>query len=279
MLTRRGIPWILLVACGVGASGAGIAGTWPGGARTALAALTIAFLLAGRRLLHELRDIARDQVAHPERPLPGGKVTPSRVWRAVLVLGGLSLLAVIAIGSLTLALVYLACVAFLWISLKDFYLGESLPESPGLRVAMHSLVALPLAALAIAAQAPEAVFTAKGLGFALLLYGSAVALSYSRSMEPKAHPAWPNVLATHGPLGAFVLILAAQAAAAWGARLAGAARVLGVFEWALVVLVALAIYRPGFKKFASWFAVVSLLAHAWAGPLILLFKFWAVSSR
>jgi hypothetical protein len=243
----------------------------------------VAALLAARRLLHELRDIARDQIAHPERPLPSARTRPDTIWKWVGGLGALSLALAIALSLMQSApwpaVAVAVCAALLWLSLREFYLGETLPESPAMRTFAHALIAFPLSALAIAAGGPEAVFAQKGLGYALGLYGSAVALSFSRTLDPKAHPAWPTILAVHGRLGAFVFILAASAGSAWGARLAGAARVLGVFEWALVVLSALALLKPSFSRFAGAFGALSFLAHAWAGPLVLLAKSWSLSNR
>src|SRR5579885_1008019 len=169
MLRRLGLPWILLVASGVAASGALRGVPEAGSARVALAALAavaLAALLAARRLLHELRDIARDQVAHPERPLPSGRALPEPLWKWVR---GLAALAFVLALALSLAartawspLSCAACVAFLWLSLREFYLGEILPESPGLRGFAHSAFALPLALFALSAG--SAPFDAKGMG-------------------------------------------------------------------------------------------------------------------
>jgi hypothetical protein len=133
-------------------------------------------------------------------------------------------------------------------------------------------VALPIVALSISVFSPEAILSNKGLGYALLLYGSTVMLALSRALDPKPHPTGPTVASTQGAMGAFVVLLAVSAATAWGARLAAAARVLGIFEWALVVLCAVALAKPDLRRFTGAFGVISFLAHAWAGPLVLLLR-------
>jgi len=223
---------------------------------------------AGLRLMEELKDYKKDQIAHPGRPLPRGLVSPSEALRGVNAMAGLmvglSLIIGLALNPVA-GLLYLGLTAYLWLMYREFYVGESLARSQILYAITHQIVLVPFCLFAVACFAPEAAFLAPSIAYGVTTLGGFFAYEVCRKLDPRAHPILRTYLEVYGAKRSALLVLALLLVGA-----AGAAR-LGVAIWLIPIETALAVGvivwssgRPSLFKAVEALASVSLIAHIWS---------------
>ena len=147
----------------IAAAGVGVGAWWVGGRLTewsVLAAMLAAIALAAfANAVNDLHDVEIDRVAHPDRPLPGGRMTEGEGWQVV---GAAAIVAIVASAASgpVLAGVTLGVLAAMWAYsrwIKQFGLPgnllvagiASLPFLYGGWAAGNPRAALPLLALAV----------------------------------------------------------------------------------------------------------------------------------
>jgi len=221
------------------------------------------------RLMDECKDLDKDRVAHPDRPLPRGLLTPAQVQRAIAIGAALMLawaLVTAWLASPAAGACYLLVTVYLWLMYREFYCGAWLEPRPLLYALSHQLILIPLAFYSILASTPAAQAAATALPFGLLLLGAFFAYEVCRKLDPEAHPVLRTYLRQYGRGRTALLVAATLLVAASGA----AALDLGAFLWpieaALLLSLALLWLRPDAFKIPEAIAGVSLLAHVWALP-------------
>ncbi|HSM34984.1 MAG TPA: UbiA family prenyltransferase [Longimicrobiales bacterium] len=241
-----------------------------------IGAVGVSALLGLLRLMDEVKDLDRDRIAHPERPLPRGVVRPDDARRAIhlgvgALLLGAGLLA--ALRAPVTGALYGVCVAYAALMYREFFLGRVLEARPFTYAATHQVIVLPMYAFATAAAAPADALDPAVLWFGLTGLGASFAFEVCRKLDPHAHPALGTYLSVHGPGRTFAAAAAAVALASF------AAYRIGVHPWvwpaALLLLAVLAGVRARPERFAraeaaaGLFALVQVLAPTLA-------RLWAI---
>jgi 4-hydroxybenzoate polyprenyltransferase len=256
----------LILSAGIAASGQAIAGHWvPTGLVLETVLLIVVFVLL--RLMDEVKDLAKDRIAHPERPLPRGLLTVREVERAIfLLMGALFLTAAgLASAGATLAGVLLAVsLVYLWLMYREFYIGKSLARQPFLYAATHQVIILPLYAIPSAIHSPGLIFDRRLLVYLFSNLFASFLYEVGRKLDPEAHPILGTYRSMYGTATTFSFMIMLVALAAWVVS-NGAARVL---LWTVDALVLLTIILAWQKKKAfkavEGSAMLSCLIHLWA---------------
>jgi 4-hydroxybenzoate polyprenyltransferase len=186
------------------------------GAPLLMGAFMTLLFFAVLRLMDEVKDVAKDRMAHPERPLARGLIPVDRA-RLVIAGGVVLMFAVAAIVSAFYdalpGALYAGTTVYLWLMYKEFYVGAWLGKWPLLYAATHQVILFPLVSSA-AALAPS---LAPGSLLILLISGAQIfpaffAYEVARKIAPGAHPVLGTYRSVYGlsrcqmMLGGFFLL-------------------------------------------------------------------------
>ena len=219
----------------------------------AMSALGIVGLLVLMRLMDELKDEAKDRVAHPDRPLPRGLVTALEVRGAVWTCG-LALLGFAAIVAATRApaagALYALAVGYAFLMYGEFFVPRLLNANAFVYATSHQLIVIPMYAFAVATSSPGDALSARALWFALAGLGASFAFEVGRKLDPAAHPVLGTYLRLYGRIAATAAIAAALALLAVGAYRVDVHRIVWPFVAIVLVTLPLLFVRP------KWFRVI-----------------------
>ncbi|MEY4065423.1 MAG: hypothetical protein RIR26_1631 [Pseudomonadota bacterium] len=248
--------------------------------RWSAAALTvvssIVFMIQAR-LMDEAKDLEKDQLANPKRPLPRGLLTPQEVHGGIRFL----MLLLLACSSLFFVLgtplggfLFLAASIYLWLMFKEFYAGEALSKSPLLYALSHQIVGMPLYLLGICFFAPPMARQKDAWVFVGLNLFSSMAYEFSRKLQPDAHPAANTYRQVYGLPFASALALTFQLAAlmmSWifSDVLYGMSGLMALQAISCLALFLHAV-RDGWHRATEGLAAMCLLAAGWTGLLVFL---------
>lgn len=153
--------------------------------------MTLMAFIIELRFMDEIKDYEKDKVAHPDRPLPRGLVTPKQVMNLIyltfFILTVCTGLSFVFYG--TMAGGFLLTTLF-WMVLmyKEFFMEKTLGKSPIIYAITHQVIIVPVCLFAISIPFSNLVFTHKSLGFCLLVLSSFFTFEVGRKMDPKSHP-------------------------------------------------------------------------------------------
>lgn len=233
--------------------------------RTFVTALGVMLFFFTLRLMDELKDFTKDQIAHPERPLPRGLLTPSAV--ATSIYGFVGLMAIY--GAALLSPAYLGLTVWLWLMYKEFYVGDWLARSPLFYAVTHQVILLPLASFGAATWTPE-------LGaYAVGVLGSFFTYEVCRKLDPAAHPVLKTYVSVYGYSKTLCIIILTSTVAALGALKLGSPWLWAV-EITVPVSFVILLSRPSAYKLVEALATLSLLLHLYAGTLTALQAAWPI---
>ncbi len=267
---RSPAPVLAVVAAGIALSG-----LWIGGGGFEATAFTLALgglwlFMVAARLADELKDYDKDTIAHPERPLPRGLVTPAAARRALVVLfagmAGYAAMLVVAAGCMAAAL-YAASTVWLWLMSHEFFARRTLGPRPLVSAILHQLVLLPLYGFAVAVPEPRLAFAQPGLAYAVANLGASMSYEVGRKLDPKAHPVLDYYVAHHGARRCAAIIASCTLVAAAGAWWLGASHLLWPVEAFVLAALGVLVIRPETYRAVEGVAAVSVLAHIWSIPL------------
>lgn len=198
---RVALPALLAVGAAQGASAQYLVRPTLDYTALTLATAGIAGLLLLLRIMDEIKDVGKDQIAHPERPLPRGLLTVNDVrqglrWVTGTLLGGSLLLA--ATTSWVAGALYALSVLYALLMYREFFAPRFLEARPFLYALTHQVVLLPLYAFATAVAAPESSVSTPVLWFGLTGLGASFAYEVCRKLDPNAHPVLRTYLTVHG---------------------------------------------------------------------------------
>ena len=234
------------------------------GSEVLVTALAAAALTAVANAANDLHDLELDRVAHPERPLPSGALTPTHARGTVA-------------GAIVIALAATALVDIVMMAVTVAVIGAMLAYSPSLKsrglagnVAVAVLASLPFLYGAWAVGDPRA---------AVPLLGVAIPLHFAREIAKDLEDAEADagtrrtIPVVHGAEGARIAVVVALAvfvAMLWP-LVAQRPRLGGLVIPALVLggLAAIRVWRgrrgsPSLFKAAMACAMVSLVLAHWA---------------
>ena len=264
---RFPILWIAILVCGISLSGL----TFGKGEfhllSFVLSFIGIVFYFAMMRLIKEVRDIEKDKIAHPDRPLARGLISKKEAVQTI----DLLILVFIAFGLIvwillqaTAGLAFLVIVAYLWLAHKGFYLRKKIERHPLIKGVLYLAGIFPVACFAIAVANPSLSFSPQSWAFAVFLFGALACYDICTNLDPHAHPILGTYVQYFGfhrvyYMAAAVLILSGIESIFLGvAPLAIPAEVL--------VLAGLStlFFQPALFRIPDLMSGISLMVHAWA---------------
>lgn len=232
--------------------------------------LAILVFLGELRLMDELKDFAKDVVAHPERPLPRGLLSKDETANAIRY--GLLLMALLSAGaSIGISRIAGALYAFntlyLYLMYREFFVGQRLAKRPFWYAVSHQIVIFPLISFAIACYSSEAWMTNEGLWLSTAILGAFFSYEVGRKLDPKALPILETYLVWYGRgRTAFVIAgtLSLSAIAAYSLKLGP---VLWPFQLLAILSLPVLWTAPDRYKIPEGATTLALLIHLWGLPL------------
>lgn len=271
---RLQLPVFALLVAGISASGIYIASREFQWIPFFFSFLGIYMLFVLLRLMDEVKDIDKDRIAHPQRPLPRGLIAKHEVVRVIemtmMVLFAYSLVLWVLISSHA-ALAYLCVVIYLWMMYKEFGIGHWLSSHPLLYGLSHQLVLFPLAIFAVTVVNPNAIASGGCWSFACLLMGAFFTYEICRKLDPHAHPVLATYIHYHGFRRTFEVTLLMVALSAMGALALNVAPLLLPCEFVVVAAMATLFFQPALFRIPELVASISLVLHVWAVALFRMF--------
>ena len=176
----------------------------------ALSTFCLTLLLILMRLMDEIKDHQKDLIAHPERPLPRGLITPAEMHVAVRNVSVLLLsigLIVTLLRSSICGAVFIALVLYLWLMYKEFFCPVLLGKNAFFYAVTHQVILIPMYVFSVAAVSPEQAFSERTLWFSLTGLGASFAFEVCRKLDPHAHPVLKTYLALYGKAPSVIAIL------------------------------------------------------------------------
>jgi 4-hydroxybenzoate polyprenyltransferase len=241
---------LLVVGTAQAASAQYVVGPTLDAAGLVVAVLALTALLVVMRLMDELKDVEKDRVAHPGRPLPRGLVTPSEA-RVVLRASVATLFVIAAALAMRDPLVgglFGLCVAYSLLMYREFFAPEALQARPLAYAITHQIILVPMYTFATAAAAPDAALSPPVLWFALTGLGASFTLEVCRKLDPDAHPILGTYLTMLGRGPTTVAVFAAAALTAFAAFQIGVHPVVWPAAALLVASLAVVALKP--ERFA-----------------------------
>ena len=265
---RFPLPTYFLLVSGIVSSGWGVSRAqfqlraW----LTAFIGTLLFFFLL--RLMDEVKDLKKDLVAHPERPLPRGLLSFKEAMLGIYfgtgVMGGFSLVLLFSRYSAAGAF-FAGITLYLYLMFKEFFCDRWLNERPLIYASSHQAIMLPIVAFA-AAVYPGSVLSWKVAYLGIMLLGAFFTYEICRKLDPAAHPVLRTYLQVYGRYQAIGIVFGTTLIAAVGAYLMN----LHFFLWPLEAMVLLSMARLKWYKVTETLATLSLIAHIWALPVNIL---------
>ena len=221
------------------------------------------------RIMDEIKDLEKDRIAHPHRPLPRGLLPPEQVARAIngLVIAMLAFGIVIGLRSGPAGLTFVLVTGYLWLMYREFYAGTWLAERPLLYATSHQVIILPLCYFCVLVGEPAAWRQLQPAFLGITVLGAFFAYEICRKLDPQAHPLLRTYLSHYGPTRTFGLASGMVALSASGALGLGLGRMLWPLECIVIALLTLLLIAPNRFKIVEHGASISLALHVWAIPL------------
>jgi 4-hydroxybenzoate polyprenyltransferase len=256
----------LILSAGIVASGQAIAGRWIlAGFLLETLLLMVVFVLL--RLMDEIKDLEKDRIAHPERPLPRGLLAVSEVERAIGILMGALFLTAAGfawIRATAAAVLLSVSLLYLWLMYREFYVGKRLARQPFLYAATHQVVILPLYAVPLAIHSPESLLDHRFLVYLFSNLLASFIYEVGRKLDPEAHPILGTYRSVYGAGTTFSFMIILVAFSAWIVR-SGTGRVLlWVFDALVLLTIILAWQKQKAYKAVEGATILSCLVHLWA---------------
>ncbi len=217
------------------------------------------------RMMDEVKDYKKDQIAHPDRPLPRGLISYDAAKRAVQI--GLAVMGVFcaltfALWGLTPAVLYGVTILYLYLMYREFYCGPQLERYPLVYAGSHQAILFLLCATAAACagtpagpgswtqwKMPEAGLLMAGLQ----IFPAFFAYEIGRKMNPDAHPNLGYYRQTYGLFGCRLilsgLLLLGALGLYWGVITTSFISEAGLYSWFGLGTLGIAL-----SFVATWFA-------------------------
>ena len=268
---RFQIPGVLIVAIAQSASAQYVVSNALDWLALVIAVTGITILLITMRMMDELKDFDTDKVAHPDRPLPRGLISPQEVRSGLWIGVGILLLTSTLIGLLWNPMAgYLLglSVGYSLLMYREFFVPEAIGARPFWYAITHQIILVPIYAFATATALPEATFTSAVLWFAMTGLGASFALEVCRKLDPNAHPALGTYLSVVGWGGTVTAVAGSVGLASYASYQIGVHTILWPIAIALLGSLALTVMRPQRFKWTAGLAALFVLAQVFAPTII-----------
>jgi hypothetical protein len=230
--------------------------------------------LAQIRFMDELKDVEKDRIAHPERPLPRGLFTEKEfsnfIFRFQIAMVLCAVVAAFVLNFMS-GVWFAVGAAYLYLMYKEFFMGQRLQQYPMVYAITHQLIIFPMVAFVMACMSPpgemEVWNTAPSFFLGLLLLGCFFAFEVARKLDPHAHPLLKTYLSVYGK-GITMLILTTCLAIASiaGVQLYSASIVIP-FSFFCITLCSFLWVAPGQYKWIEGAVSLFLLVCLWMIPV------------
>lgn len=219
------------------------------------------------RLMDEVKDVEKDKIANPERPLPRGLIAKHEAIHVIdiSIIFHFCYSLVVWVFTNQIAGLAFACVTFyLWMMYKEFGIGTWLTKHPLLYGISHQLIVFPVTFFAIACASPEKVFSGPSWALGLMFLGAFFCYEICRKFNPHLHPILQTYVHHYGfrrsyEIAAICLVLASVGAIALHLQ-----AVLIPTEILVLVAMTVLFFNPNLYKLPEVAASLSLLVHVWA---------------
>lgn len=236
-----------LLSIGIGLGPQVLSGTSVSLGSALWAALLMFCFFVVLRMMDEVKDYKKDQIAHPDRPLPRGLVTYDAAKGAInLGLAVMSLFCALtyALWGLTPGLLYGMTILYLYLMYREFYCGPRLEKYPLVYAGSHQAILFLLCATAAACagtpagqsswtlwKVPEAGLFMAGFQ----IFPAFFAYEIGRKMNPEAHPILGYYRQIYGLFGCRLILSALVLLGAlglfWGVTSASFISEAGLYVW------------------------------------------------
>ncbi len=265
---RFPLPVLLLISVGIALAGV----SFPDGPVMVLhmlIAAKISFLFFGTlRLMDEIKDLEKDKIVHPTRPLPRGLIDVGEFEKVMFLCVGSMVLTtafVYSIGRYTAGHWYSFTILYLWLMYKEFYIGQALAKSPIIYAITHQIIIFFLNAGAYTLAFPEASAMDAMFKPGLIILGGFFTYEICRKLDPNAHPLLGTYRYVYGlPItGLFSAIM--LAIGGFGAYYAYGISWPSFVLWGVEALTILGfvLFAKEKYKLVEGLASLSLLTHIW----------------
>lgn len=224
------------------------------------------------RLMDEYKDLEKDRVANPTRPLPRGVLSVGEVRIAINVLEQLMCLLAVLMGyaiSPFCGTVYGIITLYLWLMYREFYFPK-LSQFPLIYAVSHQIILLPIGLFVVLASAPRPILNSQTWFLGISVLGAFFAYEICRKLKPDAHPILKTYIQVYGPVRSALLVVCALAVAGYGAQGLMLQKLLGPVQLLVLATLGMTILKPRSYKLAEGAATLLLVLHLWGLTL----KYW-----
>lgn len=208
---------------------------------TVFGALALFLFVSELRFMDEIKDVEKDIIANPDRPLPRGAIEQKQVGLLITGSGALlCLFAAVSAAIFTPTSGALLGVSIIWLYLmyKEFFVGDWLSSRPLLYAITHQIVIFPLCLFAVSLYEPAAALEPAAFAFGALILSAFFSFEVGRKLDPSSHEILKTYLFQYGPKVVIAFLICLQTLAAASAFL------LGAFWWVAVPAILILISLP-----------------------------------
>lgn len=261
------VPTFAALVAGISLSGIYLNGNVFNPLAFAFSFIGILVFFALKRLIDDVKDVEKDRIAHPTRPLPRGLIkkpaAQAMIFRVLVVMFAFSMIIWVILNN-TAGLAYVCMTIFLWLLWKDFFSSDWLHRHPLIYSVLLQLFIFPVVLFAVGVIRTDAFELSSSWMFASMLFGAFFCNEICRKLDPHAHPIIASFVHFYGFHRTFeiaTLSLAVSAMAATGLNLG-----LILLPCELIVLISLSLlfFQQRWFKVPEIIASLSLMLHAWA---------------
>jgi 4-hydroxybenzoate polyprenyltransferase len=230
------------------------------------------------RLMDELKDFTKDQIAHPARPLPRGLITEreARTLVGVLLVAMIGFSLVIAmLGQPEAAMIYGLITGYLFLMFKEFFAGEGLSRRPFVYGFTHQIILMPLVAFPVALFHHRLWAEPETWKLGLSVLGAFFTYELCRKLDPSAHPVLRTYPQVYGRGGTLFRISLTSATALLGTSLLHIEAVGAPVVMLTWIAAVIWVMRPHCHKWVEAMATISLLVHLACIPLFEMVQRWS----
>lgn len=229
-LIKERLPVVpnLILAAGLMLSAYGLANSDLTAMASVFGAAALFAFVSELRFMDELKDVEKDIVANPDRPLPRGAITKEQTGKLIGWTG--ALLAAFSVASAFIfspvsGVLLGVSVVWLYLMYREFFVGDWLAARPLLYAISHQIVIFPLCLFALSLHNPAAALSAHSLAFGALILSAFFTFEVGRKLDPSAHEILKTYLVEYGPKTVIVFLIVLQSIAV------ASAYVLGILWW------------------------------------------------
>lgn len=261
----------MLLSSGIAISPALLATSDLSWMKMGFAVLGVLIFFIELRLMDEYKDQHKDKVAHPDRPIPRGLVSPQSLKGLIHIVYAGMLAFSIALSWISIEAALWYGVTSLWLGLmyREFFIGKQLSRYPYLYAWSHQIILIFLVCFAMGFWLPG-YFHLNALNLGLLILGAFFAYEICRKLDPKAHKILGTYLVTYGKFKTFLMVASVLVFSTYGAWTLGFGWYLWPLQAGLLLSLSLLWTAPEKYKLVETLATINLIAHIWAGCLTLL---------